>query len=62
MATFRDLRNVYPIPHGPSRGCTNVHEQYTLVDSRFTVVESRSGRLLVLPGPNHCSKGYLRLI
>ena len=28
---------MYPIPHGPARGCTNVHEQYTVVESRFTV-------------------------
>ena len=38
MATFRDLRNVYPIPHGPAPASTNGHEQYTLVESRFTVL------------------------
>ena len=28
---------LYPFPHGPAQPCRNVHEQYTLVDSRFTV-------------------------
>ena len=38
MTDFRTLGNVYPIPHGPIQPCTNVHEQYTVVESRFTVV------------------------
>ena len=37
MTDFRSLGNVYPIPHGPDPACTNDREQYTLVDSRFTV-------------------------
>ena len=36
----RDPRNLYPFPHGPEMACTNGHEQYTLVDSRFTVAAS----------------------
>ena len=30
-------RNVYPIPHGPIQEYIFVHEQNTLVESRFTV-------------------------
>ena len=29
--------NVYPFPHGPESARPNWHEQYTLVESRFTV-------------------------
>ena len=29
--------NVYPIPHGPIEAWIIDHEQYTLVESRFTV-------------------------
>ena len=31
-------RTLYPIPHGPAQAWINGHEQYTLVESRFTVV------------------------
>ena len=37
MTDSGDLRNLYPIPHGPVRPGLFVHEQYTLVESRFTV-------------------------
>ena len=37
MALDRHLGNLYPIPHGPEMALLNVDEQYTLVDSRFTV-------------------------
>ena len=37
MALDRDSRNLYPIPHGPEMARANVHEQNTLVESRFTV-------------------------
>ena len=37
MALDRDSHNLYPIPHGPEMAAPNGHEQYTLVDSRFTI-------------------------
>ena len=37
MALDRQSQNVYPIPHGRESVRPNVHEQITLVDSRFTV-------------------------
>ena len=37
MAPGGMSENLYPIPHGPMSSCINVHEEYTLVDSRFTV-------------------------
>ena len=37
MATFWYLGNVYPIPHGPVGPRVNVHEQNTVVESRFTM-------------------------
>ena len=37
MARRRVSENLYPIPHGQESAVRNCREQYTLVDSRFTV-------------------------
>ena len=52
MAFCRTSQNLYPIPHGPEMGYTYVHEQYTLVDSRFTVDEVLAGPVCMCCGPD----------